>query len=75
MPEETQVECGWLLDDGLLCIGVGRRGNLDFVTYTSPCAIRFPRKIDALLFRQVISGTFKLDAMFNSCHPVEHQWG
>lgn len=69
-----KVETGWLLDDGLLCLGATPSG-FRMVTYTDPAALRFARKKDAENIRLslVAIGMRRADA--NKMTPREHSWG
>lgn len=69
-----KVETGWLLDNGLLCIGAGPDHGLGWVTYTDPNAIRFARQQDAEAFTRVLRGV-GFNALAAEVKPVEHQWG
>lgn len=66
------MENGWLLDDGLLCLGA-RFGGFKLVTYTDSSAIRFARKVDA---EAAIIGLKSLGyAHAHRFMAVEHAWG
>jgi hypothetical protein len=68
------METGWLLDDGLLCVGATLCG-FRMVTYTSPDALRFSRKEDAERFRIALVGIGMRRADANKMKPIDHQWG
>lgn len=66
------MEIGWLLDDGLLCLGACF-GGFKLVTYTDVSAIRFARKIDA---ESAIVGLKCLGfAHSHKFTAIEHGWG
>lgn len=66
------VEEGWLLDDGILCLGLTSSGQYGFVTYTDHTAIRFARKEDAERMKQ---GLMNLTRLAYYAKPVDHSWG
>lgn len=73
------TETGWLLDNGFSCVGLGSYTAFYMVTYTSADAIRFARKEDAILMREVL---LRLTKRYPSSYhviektkPVEHAWG
>ena len=69
-----EVEIGWLLDDGLLCIGLGCNQTLALVTYTNPNAIRFARKCDAEAMIVALK-SLGLKITADRLKAVEHSWG
>lgn len=71
--ETAPVETGWLLDDGVLCIGGAPNHGLALVTYDAACAIRFARKQDAEAFARVLYG-IGFNALAATVKAVEHQW-
>jgi len=72
----VQSEYGWLLDNGLLCIGLGSCSMVDWVTYTDENAIRFARAQDAVNMRSALRGVnMGISMMMDRCKPVEHAWG
>lgn len=68
------IETGWLLDDGMLCVGATPAG-FRMVAYTDPDAIRFARKEDAARFRLALVGIGMRKYAANRMKPVDHSWG
>lgn len=68
------METGWLLDDGLLCVGATPSG-FRMVTYTDPDALRFSRKEDAERFRLALVGIGMRRADANKMTARDHSWG
>lgn len=66
-------EIAWLLDDGVMCIGV-LCGRLSFVAYTDSRALRFARRSDAENMIQLIAGAIGLPLTAENLAPVEHSW-
>lgn len=73
------TETGWLLDNGFSCVGLGSYTAFYMVTYTSADAIRFARKEDAILMREVLlrltKGNHHSYSVIEKTKPVEHAWG
>jgi len=67
------VETGWLLDDGLLCVGTNAHG-FAMVTYTDPAALRFAREWDAENFRHALLRLHLSTITYDRIRPVDHQW-
>ena len=68
------METGWLLDDGLLCVGATPSG-FRMVTYTDPVALRFARKEDAERFRLSLVGIGMRRVDANKMTARDHSWG
>jgi hypothetical protein len=71
--ETTPAETGWLLDDGILCVGGAPDYGLSLVNYHDASAIRFVRKQDAEAFARVLQG-IGFNALAASTKAVEHSW-
>lgn len=71
--DKARSETGWLLDDGVLCVGAGCNHGLALVTYSDPAAIRFARKQDAEAFARVLQG-IGFNALAANVKAVEHQF-
>jgi hypothetical protein len=69
----TEVEFGWLLDDGLLCVGTNS-GGFTMVTYTDPAALRFCREWDAENFRHALLHLRLSSITYDRIRPRGHQW-
>lgn len=67
------METGWLLDDGICCLGITASGSLGIVTYTDRNALRFAREYDAQLFRNVLP-QLGMPKTAHSFIPVHHEW-
>jgi hypothetical protein len=68
------MESAWILDDGLMCLGVNNCGAFAIVPYTSMDVIRFTRAEDAANCRRAL---LHLGAtwLVEKCQPVDHAWG
>ena len=71
---ESTVETGWLLDDGLLCVGTCDAG-FGMVAYTDSAALRFAREWDAENFRHGLIRLHLRSITYDRVRPRDHQWG
>jgi hypothetical protein len=69
---EWMMELGWLLDDGVLCVGAGWNGFV-LCSYSDVRAIRFARYEDAERVRYVLS-RIGVSLTASRLRPVEHAW-
>jgi hypothetical protein len=67
------MHTGWLLDDGVCCLGVTQSGTLGIVTYNDINALRFAREYDAQIFRNLLP-SFGLPKTAHSFSPRQQQW-
>ena len=69
-----EIETGWMLDDGSLCVGTSTCG-FAMVTYTDPNALRFAREWDAENFRHALLRLHVATVNYARIRAVDHQWG